>query len=50
MTAPLQDQATMNAQVLYMALELSGAKWRAAFATHEDERTRLSTQTRNVPL
>jgi transposase len=40
MTATLSDQATTNAEVLYMALELSGSNWRAAFATPSDERTR----------
>jgi len=31
MTADLQDQAYVNEAVLYMALELSDAKWRLAF-------------------
>jgi len=43
MTATLSDQATTNAQVLYMALELSGSKWRVAFATPTNERTRQSS-------
>lgn len=40
MTATLQDQATTNAEVLYMALELSGAKWRLALATPASARAR----------
>ena len=43
MTATLRDQATTNAQVLYMALELSGSKWRVALATPTNERTRQSS-------
>ncbi len=39
MTATLRDQATTPAEVLYMALELSGSKWRVAFATATCERT-----------
>ncbi|WP_070987223.1 IS110 family transposase [Halofilum ochraceum] len=39
MTATLRDQATTATEVMYMALELSGSKWRAAFATPGDERT-----------
>jgi len=31
MTADLQDQAYVNEAVLYIALELSNAKWRLAF-------------------
>lgn len=39
MTATLRDQATMSVEVMYMALELSGSKWRVAFATPGDRRT-----------
>ena len=33
MTADLQDQAYVNEAVLYMALELSDAKWRLALVS-----------------
>lgn len=39
MTATLRDQATTPTEVMYMALELSGSKWRVAFATPTSERT-----------
>lgn len=39
MTATLHDQATTSVEVMYMALELSGSKWRVAFATPGDRRT-----------
>lgn len=39
MTATLRDQATTPAEVMYMALELSGSRWRVAFATPSAERT-----------
>lgn len=40
MTATLDAQATTNAEVLYMALELSGTKWRLALATPMSARAR----------
>lgn len=39
MTATLTNEVTTHAAVLYMALELSGAKWRVAFASPGSTRT-----------
>jgi transposase len=38
MTAVLQDNNTGNAQVLYMALELSNSKWKLGFSNGQKER------------
>ena len=39
MTATRTDEVRTDAEVLYMALELSGAKWRVAFASPANPRT-----------